>query len=149
MNNKFSLKFKKWDLLIVIISSIVSLTLLFSILIYNISLRKEERFVAIYHKNQLIKEKIDLNLLEESKTITLKEVDYPDLLGDFVIEISPKKGVRAYEVTCPNHTCTKQGWVNIPNLSIICIPNKVRIELTSTSSEGDIFLEVMDYEYGL
>ena len=63
---------------------------------------------------------------------------YPDLLGDFYIDINKDKGIRVHDVTCPNLTCEKQGWVNIANLPIVCIPNDVRVVINSTDdSEGN------------
>lgn len=141
MNNNFSLKFKKWDILVIVIALVISSSLLVGILSVK-KANSKHRFVQIAHKNVVIEElTTSLDDLQENKTITLKKEDYPSLLGDFVIELSKSKGVRAYEVECPNHTCTKQGWINVPNLPIICIPNQMRIEIVSTnSSEGGDFV---------
>ncbi|MDY2745922.1 MAG: hypothetical protein SOV57_01775, partial [Bacilli bacterium] len=85
MNNNFSIKFKKWDILIVVISTLISSCLLLGILISNKS-SSSHRYVQIAHKNIIIEElTTDLNSLQEDKYITLKQDDYPSLLGDFVI----------------------------------------------------------------
>lgn len=34
---------------------------------------------------------------------------------------------------CPDHLCMKQGWINLPGESIICLPNRITIQI-----EGDI-----------
>ena len=84
---------------------------------------------------------LNLNELEETTTITLKKDDYPRLLADFVIELDKDKGVRVKEVDCYDNTCYKQGWVNITNLPIVCIPNDVRIVITSTKgNSSDIII---------
>ena len=131
-----------------VISTLISSCLLLGILISNKS-SSSHRYVQIAHKNIVIKElTTDLNSLQEDKYITLKQDDYPSLLGDFVIELSKSKGVRAYQVRCPNHTCTKQGWINAVNLPIVCIPNQIRIEIVSSSSSegGDIVIGGVLYE---
>lgn len=95
-------------------------------------------------KNQIVYERVNLDTLEEDRIITLKKDYYPSLLGDFSIELSKNKGVRVHDVTCPNHTCINQGWVNICNLPIICIPNDVRIKIVSDNQ--DIVIGEVDYE---
>ena len=121
-----------------VVSTLISSCLLLGILISNKS-SSSHRYVQIAHKNIIIEElTTDLNSLQEDKYITLKQDDYPSLLGDFVIELSKSKGVRAYQVRCPNHTCTKQGWINVVNLPIVCIPNQIRIEIVSSSSSAEV-----------
>ena len=119
-----------------VISTLISSCLLLGILISNKS-SSSHRYVQIAHKNIIIEElTTDLNSLQEDKYITLKQDDYPFLLGDFVIELSISKGVRVYEAHCPNHDC-KRGWIKLPNSSIICIFNQIKIEIVSpSSSEG-------------
>ena len=137
MNNNFSIKFRKWDIIIVVITVIISSCLLGGILLSKKG-SSSQRFVEIAYKNIILENlTTDLNELQDTKIIILKKDDYPSLLGDFEIELNKNKGVRAKEVTCPNHTCTKQGWINIPHLPIVCIPNDIRIEIvTTSSSEG-------------
>ena len=130
-----------------VISTLISSCLLLGILISNKS-SSSHRFVQIAHKNIIIEElTTDLNSLQEDKYITLKQDDYPSLLGDFVIELSKSKGARVYEAHCPNHDC-KRGWIKLPNSSIICIFNQIKIEIISSSfSEGgDIVIGGVLYE---
>lgn len=148
MNNNFSLKFKKWDIIIIVITLIISSCLLGGILLSK-KVSSNHRYVEIAYKNVILDGlTTDLNELQKTKIIILKKEDYPSLLGDFEIELDKNKGVRAKEVTCPNHTCTKQGWINIPHLPIVCIPNDVRIEIVSSSSSegGDIVIGGVLYE---
>ena len=131
-----------------VISTLISSCLLLGILIYNKS-SSSHRYVQISHNNIIIKElTTDLNSLQEDKYITLKQDDYPSLLGDFVIELSKSKGARVYESHCPNHDCQRYGWINVVNLPIVCIPNQIRIEIVSSSSSegGDIVIGGVLYE---
>ena len=131
-----------------VISTLISSCLLLGILISNKS-SSSHRYVQIAHKNIIIEElTTDLNSLQEDKYITLKQDDYPFLLGDFVIELSISKGVRVYEAHCPNHDCKKYGWIKLPNSSIVCLPNQIRISIVSSSSSegGDIVIGGVLYE---
>lgn len=45
-------------------------------------------------------------------------------LGTVIIEVKDKK-VRISEATCPDQICVKQGWIDSPAQSIICVPNEL------------------------
>ena len=138
MNRNFSLKFKIIDIIIIAVSALASISLMVGIFIYN-SAFSGNRYVCIYYKSEELKEyRTDIDKLDETYTIILTKEKYPDLLGDFYIDINKDKGIRVHDVTCPNLTCEKQGWVNIANLPIVCIPNDVRVVINSTDdSEGN------------
>ena len=138
MNRNFSLKFKIIDIIIIAVSALASISLMVGIFIYN-SAFSGSRYVCIYYKSEELKEyRTDIDKLDETYTIVLTKEKYPDLLGDFYIDIKKDKGIRVHDVTCPNLTCEKQGWVNIANLPIVCIPNDVRVVINSTDdSEGN------------
>ena len=143
MNKNFTLKFKIHDIFVIAIILLLAIGFLVGILLYNQSFNsKDHRYVNIYHQNQrLDKYTIDLNTLEETQIITLKKEDYPRLINDFVIELDKNKGVRVKEVECYDNTCFKQGWVNMTNLPIVCIPNDVRIVISATlQNSGDIIV---------
>ena len=146
MHKNFSLKFHWYDLIVIVTSIVIAIGFIVGILGFNNSLNSKHRYVNIYHNNVLLEDyKYDLNKLDENIIITLSKDDYPDLLGDFKIEISKSKGVRVYDsedytVNCPNHDCKKLGWVNMYNFPIVCIPNDVRIEITGSNSSGDATL---------
>lgn len=148
MNSNFPLKFKKFDIIIIAISIISAIAFIISIFAINGSFNSNHRYVNIYHQNQKLDQyTIDLNTLIENKTITLSKEEYPKLIDDFIIELDPKKGVRVKEVDCYDYTCLNQGWVNIINLPIVCIPNDVRIELTANlKNSGDDVIGGAYYE---
>ena len=138
MNKNFSLKFKLLDIIVIVTSILVSSSLMVGIFLYNKSLGGT-RYLNIYHNQQeLTQYHINIDELEETYTIVLKKDVYENLLGDFYIDVDKNKGIRVRDVTCPNLTCEKEGWVNLVNLPIVCIPNDVRVVITSTNtSEGD------------
>ncbi len=137
MNKNISLKFHIIDILIIAISIIMSVVLMIVILLTNNPYSKK-RYVEIYHNNMCLEQyRIDLDTLDKPLEIVLKKDNYPRLLGDFTIYIDPKKGIKVENVTCPNHTCVKQGWVNITNLPVLCLPNDVRVVITTSSSNGN------------
>lgn len=136
MHKNFSLKFRIFDIFVIAISLILSIILIIVIVSINNPFSKK-RYVEIYHQNTRLEQyRIELDKVDEQIEIVLKKTDYPRLLGDFTIYINSKKGIKVDHVTCPNHTCEKQGWVNVTNLQILCIPNDVRVVITSNSEDG-------------
>ena len=129
MKNNFSLKFNLFDLIIIAISGFIAIA---SIVFTNIYYDQDSKIVQIQYKNEIIQE-IDYESINGSYFYTLKKEDYPDLYDDFVIEINSEKGIRVYEVTCPNNYCKHQGWVKMSGYPIVCVPNGVIICLVSGS----------------
>ena len=52
------------------------------------------------------------------------------------IEIS-NGAIRVAESNCPKGVCKHTGWTRTPGRSIICVPNRVLIQLRGASSEYD------------
>ena len=137
MKTNFSLKFKFFDIFILafvvvaIVASIIATNVIFGRVFSN------ENNVEIYYHNQLIKE-IKLDKITEETKVVLKQEDYEKLLGDLTVLIDPEKGICISEVTCPNHTCIKQGWVNKVGYPVTCLPNGVYVMITSPSPDVDL-----------
>jgi len=99
-----------------IIIVIIVVVILFSI--YLISNQKTSK-ALVYFDNEIILT-IDLNV---DKFYTVKGE-----LGDVLIEVKNNK-IRVVEENSQYHLCSKQGFVSKSNESIICLPNKIIIEL--------------------
>ena len=147
MNKNFSLKHSIKDIILVSISLVIAIVFIMVILLSNKAFSSNKRYLNVYHQNTRLNININLNDLTENQMIVLKKEDYPRLINDFKIEVSNKKGVRVKEVTCYDNTCINQGWINVVNLPIVCIPNDVKIVLTSTSGiTGDDVIGGIKYE---
>ena len=147
MNKNFSLKHSIKDIILVSISLVIAIVFIMVILLSNKAFSSNNRYLNVYHQNTRLNININLNDLTENQIIVLKKEDYPRLIDDFKIEVSNKKGVRVKEVTCYDNTCINQGWINVVNLPIVCIPNDVKIVLTSTSGiTGDDVIGGIKYE---
>jgi hypothetical protein len=46
-------------------------------------------------------------------------------------------GIRVVESNCPKGVCRHAGWVRTPGRSIVCVPNRVLIEVKGRQSEYD------------
>ena len=67
--------------------------------------------------------------LDKDRVITVKE-------GDHINKITIKDGYAQMSFSnCPNHDCMEQGKIKDSSKAIICLPNKVVVEVVSQDSE--------------
>ncbi|TAN38006.1 MAG: NusG domain II-containing protein [Verrucomicrobia bacterium] len=45
--------------------------------------------------------------------------------------------IRVREITCPQKLCQHTGWISRPGEMIVCVPNKILIEVTAQSGHSD------------
>lgn len=141
MKSNFSLKFKIFDIFIVafvliaIVASIITTNVIFSRDL------KDSYVVQIYYQGELLEDKqIKVKDVDDEMTVVLKKQDYDKLLGDVTILINKDKGICISEVTCPNETCLKMGWVRSVGYPVTCLPNGVHVMITSPDVDQDIIL---------
>lgn len=74
------------------------------------------------------------------KTIDLNNVNEPysfvvgDLNGDYNVVEVRHKSIGVTEASCPDEVCVNTGFISSPLLPIVCLPNKLVIEIHSNSS---------------
>ncbi len=56
--------------------------------------------------------------------------------GESIIEISEGR-VHMVDSACPDKLCVRTGWISRPGESIVCLPNKVVIEIKSGEGGPD------------
>jgi hypothetical protein len=76
----------------------------------------------VYRNNAVVSE---LNLSENSVTS----------VGNMKIEVKDKK-IRVLETDCPNQICKHAGWISQPGQSLVCLPNKVVVEIPVDHQNG-------------
>lgn len=60
-------------------------------------------------------------------------------MQDGPLKIEVKNGkIRVAEAVCPNRTCVHTGWISSPGRVIVCLPNKMIIEIPSKNAKGEI-----------
>lgn len=114
----------KNDFKLIIIVIVISLIFIFLYLIN----KKEANYAFVYHESDLIL-KIDLNI----NNIYHVEGDN----GDVVIEVKNKK-IKVISENSPYHLCSKQGEISNTGESIICLPNKIIIELPNDAIDVEV-----------
>ncbi len=77
---------------------------------------------SVYHEGKLLKR---LRLDKDQKVIILN--------GKMLIEIKDGR-MRVKESDCPRKICVKTGWINASGEVIVCVPNKVLIEINRATA---------------
>lgn len=49
--------------------------------------------------------------------------------GPVTVEVVPGKGIHIADTNCPRKTCRHQGWARRPGETIVCLPNRLVIEI--------------------
>lgn len=57
--------------------------------------------------------------------------------GYNVIEVGEDK-VRVIEADCPDKLDVKQGWISKPGEIIVCLPNRLTVEIIGDNSQNDV-----------
>jgi hypothetical protein len=57
--------------------------------------------------------------------------------GESYLEIAGGR-VRMVDSACPDKLCVKRGWISSPGQSIVCLPNRVVIEVVSGDGGPDV-----------
>src|SRR5690554_6916367 len=105
MGRKMTLKPKKTDWLIYGLTLLILLSIIITLFSFSLSSANQ---VLVYYNNEVVYT-MSLNKDEE---FLMKQEDYPDLLGDLVVEVNNKR-VRIKEETSPKNYCSKLGWASI------------------------------------
>ena len=141
MKSNFSLKFKLFDIFIIgfLLASIV-VSIITTNVVFSRDL-KDSYVVQIYYQGEILTDKqVKIADVENETIIILKKEEYDKLLGDVTIVINKEKGICISDVTCPNETCIKMGWVRSIGYPVTCLPNGVYVIITSKKVDQDIIL---------
>lgn len=112
----------KNDFILIFIVLIIALFLFF-----NYLSDKQGNKAFVYHENDLI------------LTINLNIDDTYEVMGDngkVIIKVNDNK-IKVDEETSLYHLCSKQGYISKPKEAIICLPNKIIIEIPNNSNDID------------
>ena len=89
---------------------------------------REQPVAYIYQNNRLL----GAYQLDRDQVIVIGDKARPDM------RIEIKAGaIRVAESDCPKGVCKQAGWVRTSGRSIVCVPNKVLIELRGERREYD------------
>ena len=112
----------------VLLSLVVLIGSFWSIFAFNNASSDDASNLVIYKNGTIIKEAI----LSVDKVINL-----PLASGNISLEIKPGSGVHILASSCPAQVCVHTGWIKQPGETIICLPNKILLEISGENNEYD------------
>ncbi|EOC99832.1 NusG domain II-containing protein [Caldisalinibacter kiritimatiensis] len=121
----------KWDKVLIVFVILVSLLGLY---FTKGNIANDKQLYALIKVNGEMYKKIALGPEMNEKTLEVRtKFGYNKLLFG-------KDRVRVIEADCPDKLDVKQGWISKPGEVIVCLPNRLVIELVSedTDKEDDI-----------
>lgn len=93
---------------------------------------KESGTVARITFNGNVVSEIDLSAVDGSSSFIVTGE-----AGSNTIAVEQGR-IRVTEADCPDHVCVNQGWISDSALPIVCLPNKLVIEIIGGESDLDV-----------
>ncbi|MCI8403327.1 MAG: NusG domain II-containing protein [Clostridia bacterium] len=91
----------------------------------------ESKTAQIYQNGELIRE-IELDTVDSPI-----EFDITDSDGHINTVRAEKGKIRMLGADCPDKLCVNRGWIKNSVVPVVCLPNKVTIEIVGTKSKED------------
>ena len=96
-------------------------------------LPEEGGTIARITRDGILLHEIDLKKETKQRYIDITAED-----GTLLNRISVEPGrIRVEHANCPDQVCVKQGWIQDSALPIVCLPNKLLIEITGGEERAD------------
>jgi hypothetical protein len=112
-------KINSSDLIIIILILVISTGIIF--VRFGQNQQASEAFV--YHQGKLL---LQINMSRNDV--------YKLSAANMKIEIENRR-IRVLESDCPKSMCMRKGWIQTPGDVIVCVPNKVLIEIRSQTAD--------------
>lgn len=132
------MKLTKGDKILIVFLSIFSLFLAY--FFYSKSLSYSDKYISVMVNGQEIK-RIDFSKDTVGKTYAI-ETEY----GRNVIELGDEN-VRVIEADCPDKLDIKQGIIDKPGQALVCLPNRLIIEIKAKDYDNTEKIDNLNYWY--
>ena len=115
----------------IIIALAILLLLSFAVIAIQHARTSENKTAKIYQNGEVIRE-IAIDTLTEPI-----EFEITNESGHKNAVRAEKGRIRITSADCPDKVCVNQGWIENGVVPIVCLPNKVTIEITGADSDID------------
>ena len=115
----------------IIIALAILLLLSFAVIAIQHARTSENKTTKIYQNGEVIRE-IALDTITEPI-----EFEITNESGHKNAVRAEKGRIRITSADCPDKICVNQGWIENGIVPIVCLPNKVTIEITGADSDID------------
>lgn len=108
---------------LLILAAVMALCALAAALVFS---RAPRGSVAVVTLDGVEVHRVDLKTVDEGYTLSF--TGQSGITN--VVEVAPGE-IRVREATCPDRVCVRQGWIKNGVAPIVCLPNRLVIEITS------------------
>ncbi|MGL5378692.1 NusG domain II-containing protein [Clostridium sp.] len=122
--------FKKWDIIIIVVLMIISF-LPEVILVMILGKGYDNTYAEVTIAGELYKN-IPLSEHKGEEIIEVKSKT-----GVNIIKVSDDK-ISIVEADCPDKVCMKPGFIHKPGESLVCLPNRLMIQIKGNTEEDII-----------
>ena len=95
--------------------------------------KKADSLTAYIYSNDVLIRTIDLTSTDEPYSFTVTTDN-----GEYNTVFVRQGEIAVVEASCPDEICVKTRFIHSSALPIVCLPNKLSIEIRSEKSEEDI-----------
>jgi len=120
----------KFDVILICFILLIATLSVVRVSAYRIRQFSQHKEAMVYHEGILLS-KVDL----------MKDNIFPILNGKMHIEIR-NGSIRVLDSDCPQQMCVKNGYIKYSGQTIVCLPNKILIEI---KSKGSPLLDAISY----
>jgi hypothetical protein len=121
---------KKGDKIVGIILLIAVIITLSATLIYK-NVSKGTEHIAVIKSDGKVIRTIDLNKVIEQQEFTIKTVN-----GHYNTILVTHDGIKVKDADCLHKECVKSGNISEPGGIIVCLPNKLLIDIQGEANKG-------------
>lgn len=122
---------KKGDKIVAIVLLIVVMVSFIALGIYRQVSKGSENIAVIKQDGKIIKT-IDLNKIVETQEFKIKTEK-----GDYNTVLVKHNSICIKDSDCPHKECIKSGWISQPGEMIVCLPNKLIIDIQGQNNQID------------
>jgi len=126
MKSSVKLSFCRWDILVIAVIAVSAAVIGWALL--TRAAASGDGLTAVITQNGTVLESVDLSSIPEGES-----QEYT-VNGDYtaVVELENSR-VCIESSDCPNQDCVHTGWISKAGQSVVCLPNRLVVELTGTS----------------
>ena len=96
-------------------------------------LPKGQGTVAVVKQDGAVLAEIDLTALSQTYTLPVEGKN-----GLWNRVVAQQGRIRVEEASCPDQVCVHQGWISDSSVPIVCLPNKLVIEIIGEEGAFDV-----------
>jgi Uncharacterized protein conserved in bacteria len=129
MKSSVKLRPTPWDL--IVFAAVAAAAVALGCFFWQQAAASGDDLTAVISQNGTVLETVRLSTIAEGERQEFT------VSGDYTAVVALERDRVCIESsTCPSQDCVHTGWISRPGQSVVCLPNRLVVELTGSSSGG-------------